>query len=212
MVNRLFEKLICFVFSTQFFDLLYLFAKLYWLYISTIDTYSVFSALLFLQTEERRKRGKDYASIWPIAKYREMVKGEDVLSYEQKIRDGIDSFCFDGNEQKTKTRFSRSVLQRERVWMFIIMSSLLFSTMYIVRQVVRDYRFVVRVKFFLRKFFARKKAVNLPFSLLTLIKAYSKFEYKWNFAQLFSYNFNFVINYLLFSVAKFAKKDWESRL
>jgi len=68
--------------------------------------------------------------------------------------------------------------------MFIVMFPLLFSTMYIVRQAVRDYRFVVRVKFFLRKFFARKKAVNLPFSLLTLIKAYSKFEYKWNFAQL----------------------------
>jgi len=35
-----------------------------------------------------------------------MAKGEDVLSYEQKIRNGIDSFCFNGNEQKTEIRFS----------------------------------------------------------------------------------------------------------
>lgn len=126
--------------------------------------------------------------------------------------------CFDRNEQKMKRRFSRSILRHDGIWTFAVLLrafSLLFSTIRVLGQVVRDYRFVAE-KFLLRKFFAREKAVNSLSAVLAVDADKSmpgiEFECKRNFAQLSSFlQSHFIavfINYLLFFLRNFSLNDW----
>lgn len=90
------------VFSVQFFNLPYLFAKFYW-HISTVNKYFILSALSFLQTKETWERSRKMSDDlwWNITKW------QKDKTYVLSIRAEnfcIGSFCFDRNKQKRGKR------------------------------------------------------------------------------------------------------------